>query len=355
MGGAVHQRGSTAVMLGLKSQGEIMKPVKYRGVSSFIPKRKVSNGDLLELGFELDNEEVFFKGVNSRHWADEEETSVFMGIRAGEQVLKKTGVDPDEIDLIISSSIVGDVILPHPACGIQHGLKARKATAITLDTGCASFVSGLIYAGAMIRSGMFRKILVISISNFAGRAQSRLRDGSSSIPGDGAGAILVEAGEGEDDLLGWWEQSMGEHHLLFSIHALDEMGKITKFWEPHDKIAFFFDRGLVDRIKDNAREYVPLAMNRAIEKSGLAKREIDLFFTHQPNDFLVNFWRDDLEIPDGRHHHTLGNHGNLFQASIPTSMADAVAQGKLGPGMTVAMSSFALAGELAAGAVIRLC
>lgn len=329
--------------------------VQFKGIAAYLPQRIVTNADLEKAGYDLTMTDVFFKGVQQRHWANQKETSVYMGSQAAMRLLNEQDVDPNEIDLIICSAIIGDTLLPHPACGIQHELGAGRTTAITLDTGCASFVSGLIYGSALIRSGMFRNILLISIANFAGRAQSKLRNPSAVIPGDGAGALLICAGnEGENGLLGWWEKSLGEYHQMLSIRAMDEAGAPTQLWDPHQQIAFWFDRQLIETIKTNGRELVPQAIKGALESAELTIGDIDLCFTHQPNDFLIDHWRNALGLREDQHHTTLATCGNLFQASIPVSMVSAINAGKLKRGDVIAMGSFALAGELAAGAVIRM-
>jgi len=327
---------------------------KYKGVAAYLPERVVTNEELEKAGFDISPGDVFFKGVQRRHWASKHETSVYMGYKAAENLLEEQSTGASEIDLIICSALIGDNLLPHPVCGIQHKLGACNATAITLDTGCASFVSGLIYASAMIRSGYFKKIVLISISNFSGRAQSKALNDSVLIPGDGAGAILICASDDKQDgLQGWWEKSLGEYHQMLSIRAQDEAGNQTNIWEPHKQIAFWFDNKLIDTLKMNGRELVPKAIRCALDNAGIELDEIDICFTHQPNEFLVNCWREDLGLTEKNHYTTLATCGNLFQASIPVTMASAINAGRLKQGDRVALGSFSFAGELAAGAVIQ--
>jgi 3-oxoacyl-[acyl-carrier-protein] synthase III len=329
--------------------------VQFAGIATYLPERVVTNHHFEEAGVELPlKDDVFYKGVRERRWAAPGETSVDMGVKAGRKLLEQQAIDPGEIDLIIASALVNDLVLPYAACGIQYGLGTTNATAITLDTGCASFVSGLIYGSALIRSGFFRTILLISISNFAGRAQGQLKDRSALIPGDGAAALLMRSSEGgEDGLLSWWEKSFGEYHGMFAIHALTHDHQRRAFWEPHDRIAFSFDKELVESIKKNASELIPLALKRVIEKSARTVEDLDLVLTHQPNRYLIDYWRDAVGTHQGQVHDTLERYGNLFQASIPVTLDDAIQKNKVKPGDSIAMASFALAGELVSAAVIR--
>jgi 3-oxoacyl-(acyl-carrier-protein) synthase III len=329
--------------------------VRFIGVASFLPEQVISNSHFADADTNASlPDDVFFKGVRERRWATEAETSVAMGTNAAKKVLIQTNTRPQDVDLIISSALVDDLILPHVACGIQHELEAGNATAITLDTACASFVSSVIYGSALIRAGFFRTIIVVSISNFAGRAQGKLKNRAALIPGDGAAALLIKAGtDGDDGLLGWWEKSYGQYHGMFAIHAHSKCGERTRFWDPHEYVAFSFDKDLLEKIKANSLELVPLALKNAIKSAGTSIEAIDLVLTHQPNQFLIDSWRQAVGARPAQCHDTLEVYGNLFQASIPVTLADAVCKQKLKKGDKIAMASFGLAGEIVSGAVIQ--
>ena len=320
----------------------------------YLPKRAVSNANLVDLGYDIQSENVFFKGVNNRYWADESESSLYMGSQAALDLIRQHDVDVRKIDLIIFSALIGDYIAPQSASGVQHTIGASNATAITLDTGCASFVSGIRYGSLLIRAGEFHRVLVVSVSNFAGRAQGNVKNASALIPGDGAGAILLESCDAQScALVTHYEQSFGQHHGLFAIHAIDELGQPTKVWQPSHSAAFCFSCELVEKIKENACRYLPLAMKACLVQGKLPIDNIDALFTHQPNRYLLEYWREAIGIGADKHLNTLAQYGNLFQASIPMSMYEAIKTKKLKSGHLVMLASFAFAGELAAAVVIR--
>lgn len=331
-----------------------MNAVRIRYTGRYLPERKVSLESLREQGYETDSEDAFFKAIDNRYWANENESTVHMGSQAALNLMEEHGVDPASIDLIIFSSLIGDYVAPQSSSGVQYEIGANNATAINLDTGCASFVSGIKYGTLMIRSGAFSRVLVISVSNFAGRAQRKVKNASATIPGDGAGAILLEHSEAEECcLLGHYEKSYGQHHGIFAIHAIDELGQPTKAWKPSESAAFCFDPELVEKIKENGRTYLPEVMKACLTEAKLKPGDIDLLLTHQPNHFLLDFWRDAMKIPESKHIHTLDKYGNLFQASIPVTLSDAATNKQLQAGDLILMSSFSFAGELASAVVIR--
>lgn len=325
-----------------------------RYLGRYLPKHEVLTESLDPVDYDINTDDPFFTGVNKRHWADDTESTLFMGTAAANDLIKRHDVDPSSIDLIIFSALIGDYVSPQSASGIQHAIGASQASAITLDTGCASFVSGVSYGALLIRSGAFNKVLVISVSNFAGRAQSKVKNASAIIPGDGAGAILLEASQSETcSLISFYEQSFGQHHGMFAIHAIDENSQPTQLWKPSQTAAFCFDKDLVEKIKANARHYLPLVMDKCLHKAQLSSEAVNALFTHQPNQFLLEHWRNEIDVPAHKHLNTLAQYGNLFQASIPVSMFEAEQKKQLKPGDLVLISSFAFAGELASAALIR--
>lgn len=331
-----------------------MSNVRMRFLGQYLPKRAILTETLDSLGYHTETDDPFFTGVDKRHWADDTESTLFMGTAAAKDLIDRHDVDPNSIDLIIFSALIGDYVSPQSASGIQHAIGATQATAITLDTGCASFVSGLTYGSLLIRSGAFNKVLVISVSNFAGRAQSKVKNASAIIPGDGAGAMLLESSQSElCALVSFYEKSFGQHHGMFAIHAIDENSQPTQLWKPSQTAAFCFDKDLVEKIKANARHYLPLVMKQCMHLAQITPDEIDALFTHQPNQFLLKHWRDEIGVPAHKHLNTLSEYGNLFQASIPVSMFDAVQKNRIHLGDLILISSFAFAGELASSALIR--
>lgn len=327
--------------------------ISIRHFGSYLPKNSVSNDQLHAQGINFDTSDSFFKGVNVRHWATEEETSLFMGAEAAKDALRNARKDPQEIDLIIVSALIGDFISPSPAAGIQHAIGANNARVINLDTGCASFVSGVNYGALLMKSGAFKNVLVISIANFAGRAQNKVKNSSAFIPGDGAGSVLLEASPDSCALLGHYERSYGQHHGMFAIHALDRNNQPVSPWTPHEQLAFYFDQHLVENLKENAREVVPDVMRGCLKEAKITAEEIDQLYTHQPNTFLLDYWRKAINVPPEKHHDTLEKYGNMFQACIPITINDSLKLNKLKPGQVVLMTSFAFAGEIAAASIFR--
>lgn len=333
---------------------ENINHVRIRYLGRYLPKHCVTTDELQKAGYLVESDDVFFKGVNSRHWADDSESTLYMGTQAAKDLLVRYDVDPASLDLIIFSALLGDYVSPQSASGIQYAIQAVNATAITLDTGCASFVSGVNYGALLIRSGAFNRVLVISVANFAGRAQSKVKHASATIPGDGAGAILLERSHDDDcALLAHYEKSFGQHHGLFAIHAIDEQNQPTHPWKPSQSLAFRFDSELVEQIKENARYYLPMVMQSCLQQANMDSTQVDVLFTHQPNQFLLDYWRNAMHISQDKHIHTLKQYGNLFQASIPISMVEAVENNKLQAGQVVLLASFAFAGELASASLIR--
>lgn len=327
--------------------------VQFVAAGSYLPERVVTNAEFVLDGRSDFEDDEFFKGVRQRRWAGSDETSVSMAARACRDLFERSGRRPADVDLVIASSLISDAVLPQIACGVQWEVGASKASAITLETGCASFVSGVIHGAALIRAGFHRSVLVVSVANFAGRSQGRLANRAAMIPGDGAGAVLLESSDHGDGLLGWSEQSFGQFHGLMTVDPMPVNGEIRRHWEPHDKIAFQFNQKLIATVKANGLIMVPQAIRGALRSASLSVSDAQWILTHQPNRFLIDHWRADLGADPHQCHDTLEIHGNLFQASIPVALASGLEQGRIRPGHVVAAGAFAFAGEMAAAVVMR--
>ena len=164
------------------------------GTGSYVPPYSMDNNDIAKL-VETSDEWIRERtGVVRRHII-QEETTVSMAARAGQSALENAGVRPEEVDLILVSTISSNVILPCAACEVQRELGAVNATCFDLNAACTGFLLGYNTAAAYLEAGVYQTALVIgseSLSNL-----TNWKDRSTCILfGDGAGAAVIQRGEG---------------------------------------------------------------------------------------------------------------------------------------------------------------
>ena len=163
---------------------------------SYLPERVVSNQDLADSIATSHEWIVQRTGIEQRHIAAEDETTSMLGLKAAQAALDDAGLKAADIDLIICATSTPDLTFPSTATLIQAGLGIHHGAAFDLQAVCTGFVYGVATADKFLTSGSHRRALVIGAETF-----SRILDWNDRTTcvlfGDGAGAIVLEAGEGE--------------------------------------------------------------------------------------------------------------------------------------------------------------
>ncbi len=169
-----------------------------RGIGHYLPKRVVPNSDLEKTVDTTDEWIVSRSGIKQRHFASDEETTSFMATQAAKAALADAGLEPDDIDAIIVATSTPDLTFPSAATMIQAGLGMTRGFAFDVQAVCAGFIFALANANAQIISGQANRVMVIGAETF-----SKLMDWTDRTTcvlfGDGAGALILEAGTGNGD------------------------------------------------------------------------------------------------------------------------------------------------------------
>lgn len=323
-------------------------------VVSFMPERIVDNDKLMldmGSGCELDDN-TFFKGVAQRRFASPEYLSSDLGVNVLRRLLERTGTDPADIDLILYSCIFSDHFWPDIGPAIQQRVGAARATVLSVDTGCSSYLSMLNTARAFIESGLYKKVAVVTVTNFISRLPEFQKSRLSWVLGDGASATLVV--RGESSFLGSYERSHGENYGLFVFEPGKTNGGAMNYWERDSgPITVNFSAELVQAINRNALELVPFAVKECLAGARLSADDLSLLITHQPNAHFIKEWRDRIGIGAPRVHDTLECFGNLFQGSIPVTLADALEKKKVHRGDRLAFGTFSNGGDFVSALAVR--
>jgi 3-oxoacyl-[acyl-carrier-protein] synthase III len=316
-------------------------------VVNFMPERVVKVGDDL-----VGEDSPFYRGVRERRFASPDYLSEDLGALVTQRLLERTETRPEDIDLIIVSCIFTDTFWPGIGPAIQHRVGARNATILNIDTSCSSYLSGLNAARAYIESGQCRKVAVVTVTNFISRLAEHQQRKSGAPLGDGASATLVAAGT--PSFLAAHERSRGENYGIFRFEPDLMDGVFRNYWERGcGPITVNFSEEMIDRIRENAQRLVPEAVLLCLQKAGMAPEQVDLLITHQPNDLFLKDWRDRIGIQAPRVHDTLAKYGNMFQGTIPVTLADAIENGRVAKGDVLALGTFSNGGDFVSALVIR--
>ena len=309
---------------------------KIIGTGSYLPEKVLTNADIEQM-VETDNEWIVARtGIRERRIADKDEATSDLAFKASMEALSSAGVDPEELDLIIVATTTPDLPFPSTAALLQHKLGAKKAAAFDLQAVCTGFIYALATADQYIRSGMYKKILVVGAE-----VLSRIVDWTDRTTcilfGDGGGAVVLAATEEERGILSSHLHADGSKYDLLYVPGGGSRHPISK--EMIDQRLHYV------RMKGNEVFKVAVtalgdSVDEALEANSLKGDDIDLLIPHQANMRIIKATAKRLGLPMEKVMVTVDRHGNTSAASIPLALDEAVRSGRIEEGSIVLLDAF---------------
>lgn len=320
---------------------------RITGTGSYAPAKVLGNADLEKLVATSDEWITERTGIRERRVAGAGEACSDLALKAAQRALEAANISATDLDMILLATCTGDYPLPATACLIQHQLGASRAAACDLSAACCGFVYALSMADAYIRTGM-RHVLVVGSEVMSAITDWTDRN-TCVLFGDGAGAAVVSASEGECGILSTHLRSDG---ALWELIAVPGGGSRMPTSEKvvAERLNCIKMRGnetfkvAVRTLEEIARE--TLAAN------SLQIEDIDLYVPHQANVRILKAVTDRLGFPLEKVMLNLDRYGNTSAASIPIALDEAVRQGRIKEGSLVMLGAFG-AGLTWASALIK--
>ena len=282
-------------------------------------------------------------GIRQRHIAADEETTVSLGVQAARSALADAVLTSDDIDMIVLATSTPNNTFPASAVEIQSLLGMRHGFAFDMQAVCTGFVYALTTADLYIRGGMARRVLVIGSETF-----SRILDWSDRstcvLFGDGAGALVLEAQEGDG--------TPADRGVIAASLRSDGTHKDKLYVDGGPS-----STGTVGHLRMEGREVFKHAVGMITDvieatfaSAGMTVDDLDWFVPHQANKRIIDASARKLQIPEEKVVTTVQLHGNTSAASVPLALAVAVADGRIRKGDLVMLE--AMGGGFTWGAVL---
>ncbi|WP_289033555.1 beta-ketoacyl-ACP synthase III [uncultured Roseibium sp.] len=295
------------------------------GTGSYLPAKCLTNDDLAKTVDTSDEWIVQRTGIKQRHIAAEGEVTSDLAFNAATAALESAGVDAQDIDLIILATATPDNTFPASAVTAQHRLGIHHGFAFDVHAVCSGFVYALATADAYLRTGMAKRALVIGAETF-----SRILDWEDRTTcvlfGDGAGAVVLEAREGEGTIadrgiLTSHLRSDGQHKEKLYVDGGPSATQTTGHLRMEGREVFKHAVGMItDVIED------------AYKATGLSSEDLTWFIPHQANKRIIDASAKKLGIAPEKVVTTVQLHGNTSAASIPLALDTAVRDGRVKEG-----------------------
>ena len=295
------------------------------GAGCYLPARTLTNADLATMVDTSDEWIMQRTGIHERHIAAPGELTSDLGLAAARAALAHAGVDAQSIDLIVLGTSTPDNTFPATAVSIQASLGITHGAAFDLQAVCSGFVYGLSVTDALLRSGQFKRALLIGAETF-----SRILDWTDRTTcvlfGDGAGAVVLEAqqqpGKVTDrGVLTTHLRSDGRHKNKLYVDGGPSSTQTVGHLRMEGKEVF---RHAVAMITDVVED--------AFKATGYSARDIDWFVPHQANKRIIDGSVHKLGIDPAKVVITVDKHGNTSAASIPLALCAGIADGRVKPG-----------------------
>jgi 3-oxoacyl-[acyl-carrier-protein] synthase-3 len=316
------------------------------GVGGYLPDRIVTNDELSKI-VETSDEWIRERtGIHQRRQADDGTPVSDLAVEAAKRALAAAGRTPQEVDFIVVATTTPDLTFPAVATIVQRKLGCPVGVAFDVQAVCSGFVYALSVADGFVARGRAKCALVIGAETM-----TRLMDwtdrGTCVLFGDGAGAVVVEPGEGEGGvadrgLLGFALRADGTKQDLLYVDGGVSTNRQTGYLRMQGNQVF---RHAVVNISE--------AVRAAAADAGIAVDSVDWFIPHQANQRILQGVAHRLGIDEAKVISTVAEHANTSAASIPLAMFQGVQDGRIKPGQLLLME--AMGGGLTWGAcVLRL-
>jgi 3-oxoacyl-[acyl-carrier-protein] synthase-3 len=319
--------------------------VKIVGVGHYAPPRVVTNHDL-EAWLDTSDDWITTRtGMKRRHWASEEQATSDLASAAAEAALVHAGLRAAEIDCFIVATVTPDYYFPATACLVATRLGVLEKPAFDIAIACSGFIYGLTVASGLIRSGVYRRIMLIGAETLSKILDKNDRS-TAILFGDGAGAVILERSDDDDSFLASELGADGSRpELLYAQgsgarHPLDHAAIDAK----------------VHLIHMQGRETFKLAVTKMVastdsvlSKANLTKADVTFLIPHQANKRIIDATARYLDLPDDKVVINIAEYGNTSAASIPMALSETVRAGLVKPGDLLIFVAFG--GGLSWGAV----
>jgi 3-oxoacyl-[acyl-carrier-protein] synthase III len=328
--------------------GPSLRRAAITGVASYVPDRILTNAELARTLDTSDEWIITRTGIRERRIGRPGETTSTMGAEAVRRLMARCGLGTDEIDAIIVATITPDMLFPATACLIQDQLGLTGTWGFDLSAACSGFLYGLTAGAQLVASGAHQRVVVVGADLMSSIIDSLDRT-TAVLFGDGAGAVLLEAGEAERGIIDFYHRvdGSGRNDLLMPAGgSLLPPSAATVAARQH-------------YLKQNGKVVFKFAVSQMVEsvqillqRHGLTPADIAAVVPHQANQRILDAVAERLGVPQERVVSVLACYGNTTGATLPLALDAAVSSGRIKPGDLVVFTAVG-AGFTAGATLVR--
>ena len=313
-----------------------VRRVEIKSLATYVPPRLLTNADLEKMVDTTDEWIMQRTGIRQRHIVDPGVATSDLAAEAAKEAIKRAGLKPEDIDLIIVGTVTPDMLFPSTACLVQHKIGATRAWGFDLSAACSAFTYSLTVGSQLVAAGGVKNALVIgadvmsSIIDYTDRA-------TCVLFGDGAGAVVLAPSS---------DPNIG---ILDFEHMIDGSGG-GALCMPAGGSRMPASHATVDQrlhyVKQDGQTVFKFAVRktgevceRLLKRNNLTGHDLDLFVSHQANKRIIMSAAERIGMPAEKVVINIDRFGNTTAATIPLALNDAVESGRLKKGHLIMLTS----------------
>jgi len=302
----------------------------------YLPEKIITNADLEKI---VDTNDEWIRtrtGISERRMVAPGQATADMGTRAVQKILDKTGISPDEIDIIILATITPDLPFPATAALIQNNLGAKNAWGFDLSGACTGFLYALEAGAKFVESGKYSKVIVIGADTMSAILNYEDRN-TCILFGDGAGAVLLEPSEDDSGIIDAKLHIDGNGAQFLYMPAGGSLKPTSHETVANKEHYVIQDGQAVFKVAAKGMADVSLEI---LERNNFSGSDVKLFIPHQANKRIIDVSARRCGFTEEQVVLNIGKYGNTTGATIPIGIDESVENGRLVKGDLLLLAAF---------------
>jgi 3-oxoacyl-[acyl-carrier-protein] synthase-3 len=302
-----------------------------------VPERIMSNADFERILDTNDEWIVSRTGMRERRYAAQSQASSDLATLAAKHALERAGLRADEVDCYIVATVTPDYQFPATACIVAANLGVVGKAAFDIEIACSGFIYALPIAAGLVRSGIFRRVMLVGVETLS-RIMNFKDRGTSILFGDGAGATIVERTAIESDC--YLDCELGADGSNPELLCVKSGGSRHPMTEARLAAA-------EDKVQMAGREIFKYAVTKMVEtskvvleRSGFTTQDVDWIIPHQANLRIIEAAAKRLEVPREKIVVNIEHYGNTSSASIPIALSETIERNQISDGDLILFTGF---------------
>ena len=313
-----------------------MQSIGIKGIGYYVPENVFTNFDFEKI---IDTSDEWIRtrtGIIERRFASKEQATSDLATEASLKAIKNAKINKEDVDMIILATTTADYIAQGAACIVQNKLGLKKIPCFDLNAACTGFIYGLEVAYSLVKSGLYRNVLVIGAETLSRIIDMQNRN-TCVLFGDGAAAAIIGEVEKGYGFLGFSIGAEGEDNMILKVPAGGSK-KPNNEETIKNRENFIIMKG--QDVFKFAVSTLPKVTSDALEKAKLKVNDLSMVFPHQANLRIIESAAKRMKFPLEKFYMNLSRYGNTSSASVGIALGEAIEKGLVKKGDNIALTGF---------------